>query len=300
MMIGPAIEYAKLSKFIHKLATGSNDLEIHYHEKNDNESVAMVVTSSVKQYVGIVFGGPENSWQKLRATPLREMGPQQKNENLPFEISENEAVDISMNVDDDIRLTEEETAVSTPAGDMKAEATTEAPTTPASAPTPAPVPAPPKKEKLEIHPGINDALFELNLHTNVEESLNSVIKNCPGYRVVVTGFGMGAAMATIFAAYLCKQKPILDVTVVNFGSPRIGSEAFCKWIDEISNLTIWRFVYKFDAIAGIPSVAIGFRHVGHMIYLKDKDHGTKAYYYAGCMGIGDEFEGYLKPPELCE
>jgi len=155
---------------------------------------------------------------------------------------------------------------------------------------------------LEIHAGINSALFDTGFHQIIEKDLNLVLATHPGHKIIITGFGMGGAIATVFASFLCKQKPISSISVLSFGSPRIASDMFGKWLEnQVTNLLIWRFVLRHDYIAGLPSVAIGFRHFGHMMHLEDdKGKETKAYYYSGVKGIGEGVgsDGYFKPPEL--
>ena len=337
------IEYAKISKLVHTVtskedqaalsSSGTSPLSLHYYEKNASDSVAMVVSSTSMKYIGVVFGGREGGWEKLRAMPLREMGPYSSNSNLPFTVglidsndgddcivvegtanntvdapnepistTEESKVDTTANTENSPTTTTETGASNTDVGNSGNTGNTGIENAEKDEQdeklVDVELSGDAKREKIEIHPGINNALFSDDLHANLEKALNSVIPDHPLSKIIVTGHGMGAAMATIFAAYLCKQKPILEVSVVNFGSPRIGSDKFCKWINEISNLVIWRYIFRFDAVAGIPSVAIGFRHVGHMIHLNEGE-GTKAYCYTG-ESNGTDSMGYIPPPELCK
>lgn len=329
--VDEAIEYAQLSKLVHKLASKDDTDEfkrsgltslnwLHYVKNEKNKSVCMVVTSESNKYVAYVLGGPEDDWENQRALPIRGMGPKYKNENLPFDMQrviENEDMVLESELLDsanDATTTKTETtatttAATTPPVETKekevASETKDTSETKETTPIPQEAaavnaaaaveePPPPPPKPIEIHPGINNALFDDNFHIKLENNLNEIIKTRPEHRVIITGFGMGAAMATVFAAYISKQKPILDVEVINFGSPRIGTEQFCLWMDEIPNLMIWRYVLKFDAIVGIPSFAIGFRHVGHMMHLNGKDGITKAYH--NCAGLLPS--DYVKPPEL--
>jgi Predicted lipase len=83
----------------------------------------------------------------------------------------------------------------------------------------------------------------------------------PGIRkkpLWITGHSLGAALATMAAAYL---EP---TGVYNFGSPRVGDAAFCA---SLAGLNFQRFVNCSDVVPQVPlKVWLGFQHTGTLQY----------------------------------
>jgi hypothetical protein len=85
------------------------------------------------------------------------------------------------------------------------------------------------------------------------------------------------------ATYLADKYREMKVTMINFGAPRIGNEAFKIWTEtELSNLSAWRYVNRKDFI---PRAIPGFDHAGHLFAIYDKK--ARVYYNQ----IGNE-QGY--------
>lgn len=146
-----------------------------------------------------------------------------------------------------------------------------------------------------VHSYVNDMFFCDDAHAAIEETLNELIKKFPNYSVLLTGHGMGGAVATIVGMFIGKQKPILQVKVLNFGAPRICEEKLKGFIDSIPNLIVWRFVFGCDIVTSIPSMTMGFRHVGHLIHLNSKAKPKAYYNYED----GDQ-QGYIRPVNFCK
>jgi hypothetical protein len=100
---------------------------------------------------------------------------------------------------------------------------------------------PESKEKIGLHHGFLDYLKgtprghgrsadldAANKYSEIMAELTVVFKECPGYRLYVTGHSLGASLAQLFAmeaaaSHECIPKP---VTVINFASPKVGNIFF--------------------------------------------------------------------------
>ena len=103
-----------------------------------------------------------------------------------------------------------------------------------------------------VHHGFRDA-FE-SLHPKINDWLEGAGHD----RLVVTGHSLGAAMATVMAG----SYPA--ATLVTFGSPRVGDEAFVACFE---GRDVRRFVDTADLVTRVPPELIGYRHLQGMRYI---------------------------------
>jgi pimeloyl-ACP methyl ester carboxylesterase len=80
--------------------------------------------------------------------------------------------------------------------------------------------------------------------------------------IVLTGHSLGGAVASIIAAQLQEQLPLLEL--VTFGSPRPGGKRFAE------RLTVphHRYVHADDVVPHLPSPLLGFRHTAPALQLE--------------------------------
>lgn len=146
-------------------------------------------------------------------------------------------------------------------------------------------------DNAKVHRGFYNKLFGNEFFMFMTEQLfQGFFPNFPDYDIVMTGHSQGAAMATLYGAYLAARMPDLDITVINFGSPRLVNEEWKDWaLEELTNLAIFRFVNEEDFVTRLPSYSADYRHVGHLIYkFEEDDRQVKAYYQQ--LGEG-EYDG---------
>jgi hypothetical protein len=75
----------------------------------------------------------------------------------------------------------------------------------------------------------------------------------PTHRILLTGHSLGAAVATVAAAFLSKRYPNLPrLSVYTFGSPRVGDFGFSHNTFGKSVEDAWRVVHGGDVIAHEP------------------------------------------------
>jgi|GEM_PF-5159104 len=92
------------------------------------------------------------------------------------------------------------------------------------------------------------------VHRGFATQANAVIKDitpfetaAQGKKLFITGHSLGAAVATILAAYL-KEKGF-DPLLYTYGSPRTGDETFVK---AYADITHYRHVYRHDIVPLVP------------------------------------------------
>jgi hypothetical protein len=102
-----------------------------------------------------------------------------------------------------------------------------------------------------VHEGFDHALKVL------QPTLEPALKELDGYRMLLTGHSLGAAMATLQASL---HRPDALYT---FGCPRVGDAKFIATLDGTKS---YRYVDCCDLVTRIP-LEIGYRHVGSPYYI---------------------------------
>jgi predicted lipase len=82
--------------------------------------------------------------------------------------------------------------------------------------------------------------------------------------LIIIGHSLGAAVGTIFAGILTKRS--IKVTLVTFGSPRVGLIGFVKWLNKKIYQSI-RYVLNEDSVTKVPPVWMGYTHIKLKIIL---------------------------------
>jgi hypothetical protein len=117
-----------------------------------------------------------------------------------------------------------------------------------------------------VHQGFYSA--EQQALPQVMEALTAVMAQYPSASVLVTGHSLGAALATLTALDIAHQQPSYDVTLWNFGSPRIFDEYGADWAGSSeSGISIGgRRTHYQDIVPHLPPFSFGFYHVDNEIY----------------------------------
>ncbi len=157
------------------------------------------------------------------------------------------------------------------------------------------------------HKGFQDTLFDQGVISDIEKTIVKLIGNEGS--VIFTGHSLGAANAHIVATYMADVYPKMNITTINFGSPRIGNHAFKVWTeDSLSNLAVWRFVNRKDIVPRAVSRSWGYIHAGHLYQLNEdaghvyyRQSGDHRKHYKGaplswyCKYYISDFEGNVVP-----
>jgi len=95
----------------------------------------------------------------------------------------------------------------------------------------------------------------------------------PQWPIYVTGHSLGAALSTLLSVELLRLN-ISDVYNWNYGSPRIGNEAWQAYVNNKLGLNLWRVVNLKDIVPHIIGEELGYRHVATEVWF---EYNTSSY-----------------------
>ncbi|KAH9307385.1 hypothetical protein KI387_035296, partial [Taxus chinensis] len=134
------------------------------------------------------------------------------------------------------------------------------------------------KEEIQVHSGF------LSAYDSVRNRLLSFIKTSIGFmegekektsvwHIYVTGHSLGGALATLLALELSSSQMAkcgyIDITMYNFGSPRVGNKRFAEAYNKRVKDS-WRIVNHRDIIPTVPRL-MGYCHVAQPVYFTAGD-----------------------------
>ena len=85
----------------------------------------------------------------------------------------------------------------------------------------------------------------------------------------ITGHSLGGAMATIFASYYLDSFKIF-LACYTYGSPRVMKRRSADLFDRFLKDKVFRYQNNNDAVTRLPTLFMGFKHVGQHIYINRK------------------------------
>jgi len=143
----------------------------------------------------------------------------------------------------------------------------------------------------ESYPGVSGAdvhqgFYEdyLALQEQVISGVTSAVSAVGATSVVVTGHSLGAALATIAALDLVANHASIlrgaTVSVYNYGSPRVGNQAFANYYNSKVPNT-YRCTFEDDIVPHVPPELSGFYHVSN------EYHWSTTSSYKACSGGED-------------
>jgi triacylglycerol lipase len=125
-----------------------------------------------------------------------------------------------------------------------------------------------------VHLGFH-ALYNC-IRTSLFEALHAVSRSVP---VTLIGHNLGGALATLAAPDIGRNLPLDSLSVCTFGAPRVGFGDFRAAFDR-SIHCCHRVANQFDIAPHLPTIAMGWRHVGEALELDgnvDEAHSLTAY-----------------------
>ncbi|XP_046858556.1 mono- and diacylglycerol lipase-like [Xenia sp. Carnegie-2017] len=114
-------------------------------------------------------------------------------------------------------------------------------------------------QRCKIHTGFFEAYSPLR--DEMLKKVNNFYQEHPK-KVLVTGYSLGGAMATLAAVDLVNARYTVDL--ITFGSSRVGNEEFAKYVDRIVTGLNLRVTYRGDSNTIFPFT--GYWHVGQEIH----------------------------------
>jgi triacylglycerol lipase len=116
-----------------------------------------------------------------------------------------------------------------------------------------------------VHRGFYKQLVNNGHFTTIVGKLQREIDDNPNYEIFVLGHSLGASLGTIFGFLFSNLTEHL-VTLVTFGSPRVGNKQFKQQFENQSNLIHYRITNQRDIATAFPIV--GYHHVGKHIHIE--------------------------------
>ena len=114
-------------------------------------------------------------------------------------------------------------------------------------------------DPVKMHKGFVQA------YLSVRDRIHDYVKNSGATTYRLTGHSLGGAIATLCAVDLQYNFGTnVSVEAYSFGSPRVGNSAF---VDSYNRRVpdTWRVVNGWDAVAGLPTLWQGYRHVDQSV-----------------------------------
>lgn len=125
----------------------------------------------------------------------------------------------------------------------------------------------------EVHSGFRDAWQDAEpLATSY---ITASLALYPTYSLVLTGHSLGAATATVAAAYLRAAGQRCDL--YTYGSPRVGNEEFAQYMSATVNGSTYRVTHFDDPVPKLPlsSALFGsYRHISPEYWLMPENSTT--------------------------
>lgn len=111
------------------------------------------------------------------------------------------------------------------------------------------------------------------IREGVRTGLQIALEGTSGYQVIFTGHSLGAAVSTVLALYMHDDGVVTSenaITLVTYGQPKTGNEAFVDRIMEICH-KVFRIVRDNDLVVSLASLDIPVlndsQHLGGKIYI---------------------------------
>ena len=118
-----------------------------------------------------------------------------------------------------------------------------------------------RNPELEVHSGF--FIGHNSVKAKIYAKLNALVESGKCDSILFTGHSAGATLAKMCAFDFVNDKN-LELSIISFGSPKIGNAAFAQNFD----LKCTRIVNDNDGIALTPLFS-GYRHVGDLIRLRN-------------------------------
>eukprot|EP00117_Sycon_ciliatum_P027172 scpid73748/ scgid22133/ Mono- and diacylglycerol lipase; Mono- and diacylglycerol lipase len=120
-----------------------------------------------------------------------------------------------------------------------------------------------------------------NMQGRVLSHLRTLKAAHPGAKLFVTGHSLGAGLATLATVDIYGKGIYEDPIMINFGSPRVGSDCFAQYFSRVITRSI-RVAHSQDVVTWVPPGWFGYRHVSGLVTDRSsQDHRI----YLGYRGI---------------
>ncbi|KAK0220861.1 alpha/beta-hydrolase [Armillaria nabsnona] len=131
---------------------------------------------------------------------------------------------------------------------------------------------------IEVHSGFKES--QANAATTVLSSVKTAMSRFSTTSVTVVGHSLGGAIALLDGVYLDLQLPTASVSVISYGMPRVGNQAFADYVD--AHVNVSHVSNKKDPVPILPGRFLGFHHPS------GEKHITDSNAWVACPGQDNE------------
>lgn len=117
-------------------------------------------------------------------------------------------------------------------------------------------------DNVRVHDGFYQQL--MGNYDQLESIVKKLLQDNPTYQLYVTGHSLGGALATLYG-YMLSNKIDQYITIMTFGSPRVGNYKFMDSFMKKPNIVHYRITNGRDVITALPIV--NYYHTGYHIIL---------------------------------
>lgn len=108
------------------------------------------------------------------------------------------------------------------------------------------------------------------MYNDVTMTLANIVQHYDINHILVTGHSLGAAVASLTAYALYQDYPEYLVSLISFGSPRVGNEAFVEDFMKKKSVQIsMRITHAYDIVPHVPQEFLGYIHIPHERWYPD-------------------------------
>lgn len=122
---------------------------------------------------------------------------------------------------------------------------------------------------MDVLPSFCKAYFsepEFDLEGRVFGKLDELAETHPFFDVIMTGHSFGATLAQLSSMRYACSRPMMMVSCIAFGCPKIGALNFRHYVNSLPNLKVMRFEYGSDPWISAPD-SPAWVHAGHAIVI---------------------------------
>eukprot|EP01118_Nematostelium_gracile_P014581 TRINITY_DN5717_c0_g1_i1.p1 TRINITY_DN5717_c0_g1~~TRINITY_DN5717_c0_g1_i1.p1 ORF type:complete len:278 (-),score=71.03 TRINITY_DN5717_c0_g1_i1:86-919(-) len=110
----------------------------------------------------------------------------------------------------------------------------------------------------------------LDLRSQVIAAVKELTKTNPSYKMYVVGHSLGAALATLAAVDIVDTFDYHNITLYDFGGPRVGDSGFVEYAQERLP-TVYRAVNQRDIVPHLPPQWLGWAHLATEVWYWDSE-----------------------------
>ncbi|KAK0466791.1 alpha/beta-hydrolase [Desarmillaria tabescens] len=131
---------------------------------------------------------------------------------------------------------------------------------------------------IQVHSGFKES--QADTAAKVLSSVKTAMSKYSTTSVTVVGHSLGGAIALLDGVYLDLQLPTATVSVISYGLPRVGNQAFADYVD--AHVSVSHVNNKKDPIPILPGRFLGFHHPS------GEKHITDSNAWVACPGQDNE------------